>query len=231
VLNKIAAETPSAADAMPSDYDILQWMTAEARRAFEGACGRRRFRAGQLIYLQGDPDTEMFRVVNGAVRLFLTRFDGRQLVLLHLASGDCFGDSSLVDGDPRPQTAQAVADTEVQTLDRHAFDRLRADHRSLSDAMMRLLARQMRSATAHYASRNLDNLEARVAFTLHSAARAVDPVSDLSRLSQTELAALVGASRQRVNRVVKTLERRGLIRVSYGGFRVLDRDGLAALSG
>jgi CRP/FNR family cyclic AMP-dependent transcriptional regulator len=210
-------------------YDMLPWMAPETRAAFLAAVRCRHYRAGQLLYMEGDAGTEMYRIRRGAARLSLTRFDGRQFVLAHLTGGDCFGDSSMVDGGLRPQTAQASEDSDVQVLDKEAFDRLRQDHRSFGDAVMRLLARQMRLAASHYANRNLDSLEARVISQLSTLARGVTGSNSVP-VSQAELGLLVGASRQHVNRIIKSLERRGVISTGYGRIVIVDRGELGRLA-
>jgi CRP-like cAMP-binding protein len=213
-------------------FDILNWLDPDARIAFLGASRSRSYRAGQIIYLEGDPGSELFRVKRGAVRLSLTRPDGRQLILLHLDVGDCFGDSSLVDGGPRPQTAQASSDVMLQSLDKGAFERLRCAHSSFNDAIMQLLAAQMRAAAFQYANRTFDNLEIRVISRLLMLSPIETPEDSVGvsvvRFSQAELAQMVGASRQHVNRVIQHLVALGLVSVSYGAVHIRDRAGLVA---
>ena len=207
------------------DFDMVQWMDPDSRSAFAAAVHHRRFRAGQTIYLQGDAGEEMFRIDRGSVRLSLTRTDGREIVLLLLQNGGCFGNSSLIDGGPRPQTAQAVSDVELSVLDAAAFGRLRGAHRGFDDALLRLLAAQMRAATTHYADRSLDDLRSRVIARLLLLA---GPAPVL-QLSQSELAMMVGASRQHVNKVLKQLESEKLIAIDYAAIRITDIDGLRDL--
>lgn len=207
------------------NFDMLRWMDAESRGAFAAAVHHRRFQAGQTIYLQGDAGEEMFRVDHGSVRLSLTRTDGREIVLLLLQAGSCFGNSSLIDAGPRPQTAQAVTDVELSVLDAAAFGRLRGAHRGFDDALMRLLAAQMRAATTHYADRSLDDLRSRVIARLLLLAG----LTPTLHLSQSELAMMVGASRQHVNRVLKGLENGKLIAIDYATIHIVDIERLRDL--
>lgn len=206
------------------DFDMLRWMDAEARAAFAAAAHRRRYSAGQTIYLQGDPGEEMFRVEQGSVRLAVTRRDGREIVLLFLQPGDCFGNSSLIDGGPRPQSTEALTDVEVSVLDAAAFTRLRIAHRAFDDALLRLLVAQMRAAATQYAERSLDDLMSRIITRLLLAVQA----SPTLRLSQSELAKMVGASRQHVNKALKSLEAAKLIGIDYASIQILDIEGLNA---
>jgi len=88
-------------------FDITQWMTPPVRQAYTAAVSRRRFYAGQIIYVLGDEAGAMYRIVSGSVRVFATRGDGREVVFVRFEPGDAFGESSLIDHEPRPQTAHS----------------------------------------------------------------------------------------------------------------------------
>lgn len=107
-------------------FDLLQWLNDAAHTDFHEVSRRRSYAGGELIYAQGDIGTEMFRIVEGRVRLSVTRADGRELLYLLFEPGDCFGVSTLIDGEPRPQTAEASDKLELQSLGKAAFDALRS---------------------------------------------------------------------------------------------------------
>ena len=214
-----------------STYDILQWMDADTRRAYGAAVRVRKYKPGQVIYLQGDSGTEMFRLVSGSVRMVVNRADGREIVYILFQPGDCFGDSSLVDGDTRPQTAEALTEVSLEVLDQSSFRRLRELSRSFDDALLRLLSRQMRYISMHFADANLSPLPVRIAGRVLSAAQSfgsqqADGLRLTVPLSQSELAAMVGASRQSVNKVLQAFQTEGLLRVEYGNLLILDLEGL-----
>lgn len=202
-------------------------MDGPARKAFAAATHRRRYAAGQTIYLQGEVGAEMYRIVQGSVRLSVVRRDGRELVLLFLQPSDCFGDSSLIDAGPRPQIAQAIADVELAVLDIAKFRQLRRDQPSFDDALLRLLATQMRAAATQYADSSLDKLRARILARLLVSANSFGVTVEggvrlAQRLTQSELAMMVGASRQHVNRILKGLEAEQLIALGYGNILIRD---------
>lgn len=138
----------------PSPFDFLQWMPS-ATAAFERAARARRYEDGQIIYAQGNEGDEMFRLVSGSVRLSACWNDGREFLYVLFGPGDCFGDSSVVDGGPRPQTAQALGTVEVQALSRRAFLDLRARYPEVDQAMIHLLSRQMRFADRFRSGRHV----------------------------------------------------------------------------
>jgi CRP/FNR family cyclic AMP-dependent transcriptional regulator len=215
-----------------SPYDMFTWMEPATQSAFLAAVHLRRCAAAQVIYLEGDHGTEMFRVASGGVRLSCDTPDGRQLILLQLGEGDCFGGSSLVDGGSRPQTAEAIGSTVLQVLPRDGYDRLMAEQPSFGRAMLQLLAKQMRAAAAHYANRNLDRIATRVASRLllladDGAARVSSP--PIVRISQSELASMVGASRQHVNRALRRLQSLAMISIGYNQIEIVDPAAMTAL--
>lgn len=217
-----------------SAFDLLQWSDADTAAAFARAAKRRSFGAGQVIYAQGEDGSEMFRIVSGLVRLSVGRSDAREVVFLFFEPGDCFGVSSLIDGGPRPQTAEADTGVALEVLDLTAFRRLREKHRSFDDALLRLLAIQMRTISGRYADTSLNGLRARIATRIIETAR---PRSDAGgqiqftlRLSQTELAAMVGASRQSVNKELQRLQTEGLVGLEYGNVVVHDAPALKRLA-
>lgn len=214
-----------------STYDMLQWMDAEVAQAFQAACVRRHYAAGQIIYLQGDSGQEMYRLISGSVRMSVSRSDGREIIYAMFEPGDCFGDSSMVDDGPRPQTAEARTDVVLDVLDMPSFTRLRERHRRFDDALLKLLASQMRTLSTHFAEASLDELGARVARRILDAIRSFGTAADggtrlTLRLPQVDIAHMVGASRQSVNKVLQRFRREGLITIEYGNIVVHDPEGI-----
>lgn len=212
-------------------FDIFEWLDEDARAAFEATARLRSYGAGQLIYLQGDSGDEFFRVDSGGVRLSVQRPDGRELLYLLFKPGDCFGTSSVVDGQPRPHTAEALPGCTLQILGKSDLEALRSAHPAISDGLLNLLSKHMRLLSNYFATSSLDDLPHRVAFRLYEASAQVAVDADAGmpidlRLSQTELALMVGASRQAVSRALKALEDAGIIAPHYSRLTIKDRDAL-----
>jgi CRP-like cAMP-binding protein len=216
-----------------SPFDISQWLPSEVCDAFDRAARVRPYAPGETIYCQGDPGEHMFRLVSGAVRMSVMRADGRELLYALFEPGACFGVSSLIDGEPLPQGAEAAETSEIQVVSRAAFDQLRAEHRAFDDALLRLVTRHMRLLSVHFADAHLEDVTARVASRLAAACRSFgqsvdDGVALAVRVSQSDLASMVGGSRQTVNRVLQQFQREGLVSVRGGRLIVHDLDALAA---
>jgi CRP-like cAMP-binding protein len=210
-----------------SPFDIFQWLPTNVQEAFSASARRIRLPDGERIYTQAEPGNEMFRILSGSVRMSVLRHDGREALYLIFEPGDCFGTSSLVDGEPRPQTASAQGEVELQILRRDAFERLRSDHPAFSDALLRLISRHMRLLSDYFVTSNLDELPYRVAKRLLEVfksfgVRAERGIRLSMRLSQAELALMVGASRQSVSKVLQAFQEDGLIAIEYGSVLILD---------
>ncbi len=219
-----------------SAFDMTAWMDTEAAGSLAAASPRRSYRAKQCIYEQDAPAFEMYRIVHGYVRLSVRDADGREAVFLQFGPGDFFGASSLVDQQPRPHSAEAVTAVDLDVIGRPLFDRMRAEHPSFNEALMRLFVLQMRVASTQLVNIHLCGLPARVAKRLIELANMHDegeemPGEIVMRVSQAELAGLAGASRQRVNKVLGGFQSKGLLVLQSGSIIVRDLDGLGHAAG
>ncbi len=210
-----------------SHFDIVQWLSEEAATALQKVGRLKRIPAGSAIYLQAEPGDEMFRLVSGSVRLYVSNADGRQLTFLLFGSGDCFGNASVIDGGPRPQTAEAHEDCEVQIFDKASIDALRQRYPEISDALLHLTSRQSRILSNFFAQSYLDQPAARVAQRLVAeiGRYGLNPKKGervSAKLSQSELALMIGAARQTVNKVLQRFKANHLIAVDKGELIVLD---------
>ena len=216
-------------------FDLLQWLPEEAQKAFLAATRSRHLPAKALIYAQSDPGDDMFRLVSGSVRLSVMGPDGRELLYELFGPGDCFGTSSLVDGEPRPQTAEAFDAIELQVINRKAVNELRAAYPAMNDALLKLLSRHMRLLSDYFAGAALDEVALRLAQRLVTAADGFGVHEERGvvlsgRLSQSELASMVGTARQTVNRILQTSQKQGLVAMDNGAIIVTDLSRLRSVA-
>lgn len=187
--------------------------------------GEQRYAAGTVLFRMGEAPARVHIVRSGMVELSRT-LQGRKAVLQILRPGDVVGDVPLIVRMPEPYDARALADSLVLAIDSVTLF-------SLLDRRPRLARRWLVSVALRAADtqgRLVDllagGLEAQVAAVL---VRQED--HGFVHLSQGVLAELVGGRRTSVNRVLKRLERDGLVRVHYGQVEVLDPVALASLAG
>jgi len=216
-----------------SPFDIFQWLSIEARESFVRAARRRHFPDGSRIYSQSEPGEAMYRIVSGYVRMSVMRDDGREALHSLLEPGGCFGICSMLDGAQRHHTTTAHGDVEVQVLRRDACEQLRAEHASFGEGLIRHMSRHTRLLCEYFASSTLDELPRRVALRLliaHSKVITGNKTRLIVRLSQSEIALMVGASRQAVNKVLQRFQDEGLISLEYGSVHLHDIERLQSVT-
>ncbi|HEY4214848.1 MAG TPA: Crp/Fnr family transcriptional regulator [Steroidobacteraceae bacterium] len=208
-----------------SPFDIFQWISPDARESFVRAARQRHFPDGSRIYSQSEPGDAMYRIICGSVRMSVIRDDGREALHSMLEAGSCFGICSMLDGAPRHHTTTAHGAVDVQVLRRDACEQLRLEHPTFGEGLIRHMSRHTRLLCEYFASSTLDELPRRVALRLlmaHSKVITGNKTRLIVRLSQGEIALMVGASRQAVNKVLQRFQEEGLISLEYGSVLVED---------
>jgi CRP-like cAMP-binding protein len=202
---------------------------------------RRRFRRGEVIFHEGDPADALHVVASGAVKIVLSSDEGDEAIIATLHPGDFFGELSLLDGSPRSATATAVEATETVSLPRDTFLEEIGRSERLRDCLLRSLAAELRRLTGHVEELHFLDLSGRLASRLARLAREADPppqATDDGRLearlewpfTQSDLAAMIGATRQSVNRLLVDLVDRGLVRIERETLVIPDLDRLEQLA-
>ena len=185
----------------------------------------RRFRRGETIFHAGDPGDSLFLVTQGAVKITIPPDDGSEpAILTTIGPGGFFGELSLLDGAARSATAVALEATETQILRRDAFDTLVDSQAALRHNLLVTLAGEIRRLTAQVEDLHFLDLPGRLArHLLRTLAiregrdpASADEVTGEHRLpwpyTQSELAGMIGGSRQSVNRLLSDLVDEGLVR-------------------
>ena len=192
----------------------------------------KRYKDGELIAARGESPEEWIACAKGAVRVSSTSISGKQITLTYLEPGIWFGDVAIFDGDRRTHDAYAHDDTTILCVARADFKKILAIHTELYEALLRLHARRIRQLFGLVEDLNTLPLRARLAKQLLHLVRSygVPSLSNTNevriglQLAQEELAQLLGASRQRVNQELKSMEREDAIRIEPGGLVIRDRE-------
>ena len=197
----------------------------------------KRYQDGDLITTRGEPPEHWTACAKGAVRVSSTTLTGKLITLTYVEPGIWFGDVAMFDGDRRTHDAYAHGPTTLLCVARADFHKILALHPELSEALLRLQARRIRLLFGQVEDLNTLPLRGRLAKQLAHLVRsygvpslsAGDEIRIGLQLAQEELAQLLGASRQRVNQELKTMEREGVIRIESTGLVVCDRSALLAI--
>lgn len=176
---------------------------------------------GERLHARGDEADGMYCVVSGAVRISGLVADGREVMLDIYGPGVWFGEVAAFDGMPRAYSADAHQATTLRQLHSVDLEDLLHRHPTLSRSLLRMEAQRLRIILAALEAYSTQPLEQRLASRLLMLAGQYGvPVArgiriEL-RLSQGALAQLIGATRQRVNQILKAWEGDGILYQRYG---------------
>jgi CRP-like cAMP-binding protein len=195
---------------------------------------RRTYAPGQLLFVEGDRSRCVYACVEGRVRLFLTMPSGRELLVGIKSPGDEFGELSALDGRPRSASAAALGPTVVAEIRSDRFMELLRDQPQLSIAICQSLSAELRRANDRLITRNSDSAVVRTGRMLVELAsmkmRHGGPSGTFElALTQSDLAAWIGATRESTARALARFRRAGLVETGRGCITVLDVVGLNQL--
>lgn len=183
--------------------------------------------AGARVYGLGDAPDGLWSVVEGEVRLVSYPAIGLESVAMIVGPGSWFGELSVVDGGPRPHDAVAVRPTRLLHIPLAAFEQVAESHPLLYRDLGVLVCGRQRAALTFMAQSIAQPVSVRLARVLGAAARAAGP--DGLRMRQEDLAAMIGVSRQTINKELKRLERADIIELSYGRITVREPQALRTI--
>jgi CRP-like cAMP-binding protein len=171
------------------------------------------FNVGKTIFLRGDKGNAIYIVLEGRVRLSVLSPAGRELSFTHALPGDVFGEIAVLDRSPRSADATALSDVRTLVLSASETERLVARFPTLAWAFLQFLCSRLRDVSDHLEHIALLPLEARLARYLLDKVGSAITTGSASEfalgMSQTELALLLGASRQKLNLALMSLEQAG----------------------
>lgn len=211
----------------PAELAGIPWLgllTAEERDIAVAALRISEAQPGDLICRIGRPVTYWFGVVDGLLKMSSENADGQALTFAGLPPGGWFGEGTALKREAYRYNVQTLRKSVVAGLPVETFHRL-LDH---SIGFNRFVMNQLNERLGQFiAAREIDRMNSPDLRVARNLAALFNPtlypgVGEVLRITQQELAYLVGLSRQRVNEALSTLETQGTIRVEYGGLRVLD---------
>lgn len=190
------------------------------------------FQRNAEIFAADDPADGLRIVLSGQVRIWMADTQGRELTLNFLGEGDAFGEIALLDGLPRTSHASAVDATTCLFVPKSAMERALEEDPSFAQQLILSMCELMRKNLGTISGFAFEGLESRLAQALHSLAFDHAEIDGNTarfqrKFSQTDIAQLLGVTREAVNKRIKALETAGLIKVSGGHMVIHDMQGLA----
>ena len=208
---RLLASTDLFAALPPEVLDLLRV------HAHERALSR-----NEVLFEQGDASSALYVIQEGRIAIATRSGDGRESVFAVLEDGALFGELPLFDDEPRSADARALTDSTVIELGYEPVRAVLRERPELLWVIVRLLVQRLRSTDEALADAIFLDVPAR------TAKRLLELAGDSERfalpVTQEELASMVGASRERVNKAISLFVRLGWLEIAgRNNYRILDR--------
>jgi CRP/FNR family cyclic AMP-dependent transcriptional regulator len=219
-----------------SETPLFRALDPDAQRDLQATMTEVHVPRGQSLFDEGDPGDRLYVITAGKIKLGRTAPDGRENLLAILGAGEMFGELSLFDPGPRTATATAVTDVTLIGLGHEDLKPWLNGRPEVATALLKALARRLRRTNEHMGDLVFSDVPGRVAKQLLDLARRFGVPTDEGvrvnhDLTQEELAQLVGASRETVNKALADFAGRGFLRLEARAVVILDLDRLSRRAG
>ena len=178
----------------------------------------REFPKNKVLIAEGDQNSQLYIVISGRLKVYLSDSDGKEIILDTLGQNDYFGEMAL-DGTPRSASVMTMEAAKVSIITRDAFQRYLGDNPDASFALILHLIGRARHLTRTIGSLALLDVYGRIARLLLDSAHQETGDLSVERLTHQEIAKRVNCSREMVSRVLGDLRSGGYIRLD--GDRIL----------
>ncbi len=198
---------------------------SQAQLASVGAhAAWRVFEKGEVIVRQGELADSFFVIASGQVKVYMTE-GKREIILKTLSAGDFFGEIPMLDLEPRSASVAAMERCQLQTLSYKAFQKAMEGSADIAKRVLETLAKRLRDADRKISTLALMDISSRVSRTLLELAIISNGRKVVGEpYTQSDLAGMVGASREMVNRTLHDLMEQGYIEVNRRSITILDEN-------
>lgn len=195
------------------DEDVL--------RAMEGMAVERTFDKGELLFMEGGDCPGLYVTESGLVRIFKTSPEGKEQVLMVARPGDSFNEVPVFDGGSNPANAEAMERTTVYILPKHDLVDMVRHRPDMALRLVKVFATRLRHLTLLVEDLSFRHVTSRLARILLDVAETQDKGGLPRRLTQQQMASMIGTAREMVGRSLKTLEQAGVIKIEGRRITVL----------
>lgn len=216
------------------NINMLQGVSEEQLEMFEKRTVMREVRRKEVLYLPGDAGDRIYLLKRGVVKISGLLEDGREVILALLKRGEIFGEEAALDDSRRDHMAEAYEDALLCIINRPDFMEAMRRYPDMAFKITKLLGLRLRTFRTRVETLLFKGASARLAQTLlelaeeHGVRDAKGILLPL-RLSQTDLANLIGVTRESVNLALADFRRQGLLEMQGRTLRLLDPAGLHRL--
>ena len=206
---------------------LFRTLSKEDRLRLAASLKRQSLKKGEVFFRKGSKGTVLYIINKGAIKIVLPSKEGGEIILAIFTKGDFFGEMALLDGMPRSADAVALEPSEVLVLKRRDFLSFLQDNEKAIQSILYSLSMRLRKTDDFLEDTCFLKISARFAKKLvdlaetHGRREEDDVVIDL-RLTQSDLASMVGATRESINKELRVLREKGLVSVRERAIRIHD---------
>ena len=217
------------------NVNLFHGMSDEEMRLVEQRTVMREIRRKEVLYLPGDAGDRIYLLKRGVVKISTLTDDGKEIILALMRPGEVFGEEAVLEDAPRDHMAEAYEDALICVITRQDFMGILRAHPEMAFKVTKLVGFRLKTLRSRVEGLLFKGAPARLAQTLLDLARD-HGVKDAEgvllplRLSQQDLANLIGVTRESVNLALADFRSRGLIETEGRALRLLRPDELRALA-
>jgi len=184
---------------------------------------------GEILVFEGEPADTLFFVIEGVVKVYKTSADGKEQILQIIHPGDSFNDVPVFTGDVSLASAEAMSDVLLCSLKKTDLADVIRENPRVSLNVIRVLSERVQRLVSLVEDLSFRHVTGRVAKVLLEYAG--NGTDEKPRLTQQEMAAMIGTAREMVGRALKTLEGEGTIRMERNRVIITDQETLREVAG
>jgi len=211
-------------EALLASSDLFSGFDAEAMAAVVAASEVQSRRRNDIVFQEHEAPDHLYVVQSGRIAIATISVDGRESVMALMEPGDLFGEMPMFDGGTRSAGARALESSELVAVPYAPVERILKERPELLWGVLRMLAQRLRATNAVVADSVFLDVTGRTAKRLLELAGGADEF--VLPVTQEELAGMVGASRERVNKALSAFIRLGWLEQADRRYRITDRDQL-----
>jgi len=198
---------------MLASIPLSSGLEARTREVVEQHSALRAVRRNTVVIQKGDESGVLYVVISGRLKVTVADGQGKEVILNTLGPGDYFGELAILGDMPRTATVMSLEDSKLLTLSRKAFLDLVREQPDIALAVIRNLTERVSQLTEQVGRLALGDVYSRIRDVLNAQAVEEGGVLVTGRFTQSEIAQMVGSSREMVSRVFKDLREGGYIRL------------------
>lgn len=212
-------------------FSLFSTLTDEDLNAMLSHFRLRRYRKGQILFMEGEIGSHVFFVLSGQIKLSKTLPDGNEQILDWCGPYDSLAEILLIESGPYPATAEALQESQILVLSNQGIPELLVNHPQLGIALVRTLNKRLRLNQEFIRILTSRSTAGMLASLLLRLAR---PASHLGKhiyvdgtITHKDLASMIGTSRELVNRSINNWKRLGILQLHEGRLEILKPQELA----